>query len=171
MEIKERIHSCLTDLEQKRQSVDTFQAKVRRLIDTLKTEGMTPGTVSELLQMLESVLKDYSEISASCQEMVVGLREIGDHITRIEDGRQKILTGVESILQNLTHLDRLAQNGMQVGAGTGKTPKRILLVRISPGDTPATTDLKNVKDSVRPAVPDDEDDADDEGPAGDTVVH
>ena len=157
MEIKERIDSCLTALEQKRQSVDTFQAKVRRLIDTLKIEGMTPGTLSDLLQTLESVLKDYAEISTNCQQMVVGLREIGEHLTHIEGGRQKILTGVEAILQNLSHLDRLAQNGMQVGTTTGKTPKRILLVRISPGSDPP----------ARKA----EEDEEDEGPAGDTVVH
>ena len=159
MEIKQRIDSCLSALEQKQQSVETFQAKVKVLIDSLKSEGMTPGTVSALLAMLESVLKDYSEISHNCRQMIIGLREIGDHLTRVEDGRQKILTGVEAILQNLSHLDRLAQNGMQVGATTpGKSPKRILLVRISPGDTPQA-----------PAKTAEEDE--DEGTGGDTVVH
>ena len=157
MEIKHRIDACLSALEQKQQSVDTFQAKVRVLIDCLKSEGMTPGTLAGLLAILESVLKDYAEISLNCQQMVVGLREIGDHLTRIEDGRQKILTGVEAILQNLSHLDRLAQNGMQVGTGSGKSPKRILLVRISPDSAPA-----------KPKI---EEDDEDEGPAGDTVVH
>ena len=157
MEIKQRIDSCLSALERKQQSVDTFQAKVRVLIDGLKAEGMSPGTVADLLATLESVLKDYSEISRNCQQMVVGLREIGDHLTRVEDGRQKILTGVEAILQNLSHLDRLAQNGMQVGTGSGKSPKRILLVRISPDSAPTKGT--------------DEEDDEDEGPAGDTVVH
>jgi len=161
MEIKQRIDSCLSSLEQKRESVDTFQVKVRRLIETLKAEGMPPGTVSELLSMLESVLKDYAEISANCHEMVMGLREIGEHLTRIEDGRQKILTGVEAILQNLSHLDKLAQNGMQVGASTGKTPKRILLVRIAPGATTTTP----------PASREREADDEDEESASDTVVH
>ena len=76
MEIKERINTCLSALEQKQQSVDTFQAKVRVLIDSLKAEGMTPGTLASLLSMLESVLKDYAEISQNCQQMVVGLREL-----------------------------------------------------------------------------------------------
>ena len=157
MEIKQRIDTCLTALERKQQSVDTFQARVKMLIDSLRTEGMTPGTLAGLLATLESVLQDYSEISRSCHDMVVGLREIGDHLNRVEEGRQKILTGVEAILQNLSHLDRLAQNGMQVGASTGKSPKRILLVRISPDSTPARR-------------ADDEED-EDGGPAGDTVVH
>jgi septum formation topological specificity factor MinE len=156
MEIKQRISTCLSALEEKRQAVDTFQARLKRLIDTLRAEGMTPGTLSDLLQMLESVLKDYSEISQSCLQMVEELREIGNHLSRIEDGRQKILTGVEAILQNLSHLDRLAKNGMQLGTASGKSPKRILLVRISPGETP-------------PGRADQDDE--DESPAGDTVVH
>lgn len=158
MQIKERIDSCLSALEQKRQSVDSFHGKLRRLIDTLKTEGMTPGTLADLLSMLESVLKDYSEISSNCQQMVEGLREIGEHLTRIEDGRQKILTGVEAILGNLSHLDRLAKDGMQVGAATGNKPKRILLVRISP-------------EASQAGKSDQEEDDEDEGPAGDAVVH
>ncbi|HEY3176857.1 MAG TPA: hypothetical protein VGK94_13965 [Candidatus Polarisedimenticolia bacterium] len=156
MELKQRIDSCLSDLERKRESVVSFQTRVSHFIETLKSEGMTPGTLSNLLAMLESVLKDYSDISASCQQMILGLREIGDQMTRIEDGRQKILTGVEAILQNLSHLDRLAQNGMQVGATTGKSPKRILLVRISPETKPP-----NVK----------EENEEDDSPAGGTVVH
>jgi len=156
MEIKQRIDSCLTDLERKRNSVLVFQSKVRQLIDQLRSQGMTPGSLSELLSTLEAVLTDYSEIGASCEQMVAGLREIGDNMTRIEDGRQKILAGVESILQNLSHLDRLAQNGMQVGKGTGKTPKKILLVRISP-------------DAPPPGL--NEEDDEDSSPAGDAVVH
>ena len=156
MEIKQRIDSCLSDLERKRESVVSFQNRVQHFIETLRSEGMTPGTLSDLLSMLESVLRDYSEISANCQQMIVGLREIGDHMARIEDGRQKILTGVEAILQNLSHLDRLAQNGMQVGTTTGKSPKRILLVRISPEAKPP-----NLKDENE----------EDESPAGGTVIH
>lgn len=158
MEIKERIGTCLADIERKQQSVDLFQAKVRQLIDSLKAGGMTPGAFSDLLSTLESILKDYSEISANCRQMIDGLQDIEAHLDRIEKGRRKILTGVEAILQNLSHLDRLAKNGVQVGASTGgKKPKRILLVRISP-DKPA------------PSLSEDEDE-DDEGPAGDTVVH
>ena len=156
MELKQRIDSCLSDLERKRESVVSFQTRVRHLIETLKSEGMTPGSFADLLSMLESVLKDYSEISANCQQMIVGLREIGDHMSRIEDGRMKIITGVEAILQNLSHLDRLAQNGMQVGTATGKSPKRILLVRISP-----EAKAPNMK----------EENEEDDNPAGGTVVH
>ncbi len=159
MEIKQRIDSCLSDLERKRQSVDTFQAKLRLLIESLKVDGVTPGTLADLLSALESVVQDYVEIGANCKVMVDGLREIGDHLTRIEDGRQKILNGVEAILQNLSHLDRLAQSGLQVGAGTGSAPKRILLVRISPGSgKPASREEKSEDDE-------------DESPAGDAVIH
>jgi len=155
MQIKERIDSCLSSIETKRQSVDQFQARLRMLIESLKSDGMKPGTLTSLLQTLEEVLGDYAAISASCHEMIQGLRDIGAHMDHIEDGRQKILSGVESILENLTHLDSLARNGMQVGAATGKKPKRILLVRISP-DGPA------------PSMKEEDDD---EGPAGDTVIH
>ncbi len=157
MQIKERIDSCLAALEQKRQSVSAFQAKLQSLIESLKTKGMTPGTFAELLATLESVVKDYAEIGASCQDMVEGLKDIGDHMTHIEEGRQKILDGVEAILRNLSHLDRLAKNGMQVGTTTGRSPKRILLVRITP-QSPAG-----------PPSLDAEDDEDD--PSGDTVLH
>lgn len=134
MEIKKRIDSCLGDLERKQQSVDAFQSRLRQLIDTLKAEGMTPGSLADLLGALESVLQQYAEISANCRNMIDGLREIGQHIDKVEGGRQKILDGVEAILENLSHLDRLAKNGLKVGAGSasGKKPKRILLVRISP---------------------------------------
>lgn len=155
MQTKERIASCLTDLEAKAASVDRFQARLRHLIESLKAQGMTSGGLEKVLHTLESVLQDYNEISASCRRMVEGLREVGDHVDKIEDGRQKILTGVEAILQNLSHLDRLAKNGMQLGtAKPGSKPKKILLVRLSPGDE-------------SPLKSDDED----EDPAGDTVVH
>jgi len=156
VQIKERIDSCLTALEQKRQAVSSFQAKLQSLIEGLKTRGMTPGTLAELLATLESVVKDYAEIGASCQEMVEGLKDIGDHMTHIEEGRQKILDGVEAILSNLSHLDKLAKDGMQVGATTGKSPKRILLVRITP------------QAPTGPASLESEDDEDD---SGDTVLH
>jgi hypothetical protein len=158
MQIKERIDTCLTALEQKRQAVSAFQAKLQSLIESLKTKGMTPGTLAELLATLESVVKDYAEIGASCQQMVEGLKDIGDHMTHIEDGRQKILDGVEAILKNLSHLDRLAKNGMQVGTttGSGKSPKRILLVRITPQAPAGSPGLE---------AEDDEDD-----PSG-TVLH
>ena len=156
MQTKERIASCLTDLEAKAASVDRFQARLRHLIDSLKAQGMTSGGLDKVLNTLESVLQDYSEISLSCRRMVEGLREVGDHVDKIEDGRQKILTGVEAILQNLSHLDRLSKNGMQFGtARPGSKPKKILLVRLSPGDDPP---LKRNDD-------------DDEDPAGDAVIH
>lgn len=158
MQIKERIDTCLSALEQKRQAVSAFQAKLQSLIESLKTKGMTPGTLAELLATLDSVVKDYAEIGASCQQMVEGLKDIGDHMTHIEEGRRKILDGVEAILSNLSHLDRLAKNGMQVGTttGSGKSPKRILLVRITPQSPAGPASL-------------DEDEEDD--PTGDTVLH
>ncbi|HET6371770.1 MAG TPA: hypothetical protein VFG76_00540 [Candidatus Polarisedimenticolia bacterium] len=156
MELKQRIDSCLTDLERKRRSVDTFQAKLRLLIDGLKSQGASPGALEELLRTLESILKDYSEMGDGCQLMIDGLREISDYMTRIEDGRQKILTGVEAILKNLSHLDRLAQGGLQVGTGKAGSPKRILLVRINPG-----TDQPSLK----------QEEDEEETPSPETVVH
>jgi len=160
MHIKERIDSCLTALEEKRMSVSQFQVKLQHLITNLKSGGMTQGTVSDLLETLESVVRNYSEIGASCRLMIDGLRDIGDHLTHIEDGRQKILDGVEAILGNLTHLDRLAKTGLQVGATTGKSgsPKRILLVRITPD--------ASTKQKPRDLTEEDDDDS-----AGDSVVH
>lgn len=156
MQIKERIDNCLSALEQRRDSVDRFQTKVRHLLDSLRAGGMPPGGLDEILQTLSAVLTDYAEISASCQDMIQGLRDIGDHLSRIEEGRQKILNGVETILKNLSHLDKLSTNGMQVGAGTitGKAPKKILLVRIAP-------------DAPPPAKNEEEEDT--EAPAGETV--
>ncbi len=156
MEINKRIDSCLTDLERKKQSVDAFQSKLRGLISSLKTEGMTPGALEGLLKALESILNDYAEISSSCKTMVEGLRDVGEHLTRVEGGRRKILAGVEAILQNLSHLDRLAQQGWKVGTGADKKPKRILLVRIQPGERTPTII---------------QEDDDEDGSPGNTVVH
>jgi uncharacterized protein YoxC len=152
MQIKERIDNCLSALEQRRESVDRFQTKVRHLLDSLKAGGMPPGGLDEILKTLNSVLTDYAEISASCKDMVEGLREIGDHLSRIEEGRQKVLNGVETILKNLSHLDKLSTNGMQVGTGTtsGKSPKKILLVRIAP-DAPPPAKTEEEEDSEAPA--------------------
>jgi len=155
MEIKERIDNCLAALEQKQHSVAVFEAKLRSLIESLKANGMKSGKLSELLQTLESVLRDYSEIGMNCRNIVEGLRGIGSHVDHIENGRKKILDGVDSILENLSHLDHLAKSGMQVGATTGKSPKRILLVRVQPGESASR--LKE--------------DDENEDPAGDTVVH
>lgn len=156
MEIKERIDSCLAALQEKQHSVAVFQAKLNNLIDSLKSGGMKTGKLSELLQTLESVLRDYSEIGLSCRDMIEGLREIGSHVDHIESGRKKILDGVDAILENLSHLDQLAKSGMQVGTTSGKSPKRILLVRVSPGES-----ASRAKDE----------DEENEDPAGDTVVH
>ena len=97
MEIKERIDSCLAALQEKQHSVTTFQAKLNNLIDSLKVGGMKSGKLSELLQTLETVLKDYSEIGVSCREMIDGLRDIGSHVDHIESGRRKILDGVDAM--------------------------------------------------------------------------
>jgi len=155
MQIKERIDYCLSSLEQRRQTVDRFQTKVRHLMDSLRAGGMTSGGLDEVLQTLHSVLADYADISASCEDMVVALREIGDHLSRIEEGRQKILNGVETILKNLSHLDKVAAGGVQAGTpGAAGKPKKILLVRIAPD---------------APTVPKGEDEDDSDSPTGETV--
>jgi hypothetical protein len=152
MQIKERIDNCLSSLEERRQSVDRFQTKVRHLMDSLKAGGMPAGGLDEILTTLHSVLTDYADISSTCQDMVLALKDIGDHLSRVEEGRQKILTGVETILKNLSHLDKLTAAGAQPGA-PGK-PKKILLVRLAPD---------------APNLPKSEEEDDTESPAGETV--
>src|SRR5262245_63312617 len=108
MEIRERIEVCLSALNARQQAVNVLQEKVRRLIDALRSDGETPGSLGEIIKVLEAVLASYSEISTSCHMMIMGLREIGDHIDKIDAGRKKIVTGVEAILNNLTQLDEIA---------------------------------------------------------------
>jgi len=180
MEINERIDSCLSDIERKQKSVERFQLRVRSLIDGLKTEGMTPGTVSSLLQVLESVLTDYAEIGASCHTLIESLRAIGDHLKQVESGRGRIISGVETILGNLSHLDQLSQNGMQVGTATGAgaqnasnstAPKRILLVRISP-ETEAQHDATAEEEGLDAVHAAPGDDSDESAPSAESpVVH
>jgi len=75
--------------------------------------------------------------------MIAGSPTSAINIERIEDGRHRILNGVEAILKNLAQLDRIAEEGMPLavggGAATGasdaegeKKPKRVLLIRIRP---------------------------------------
>src|SRR5262245_31979126 len=156
MQIKERIDNCLTSLEQRSQSVDRFQTKVRHLMDSLKAGGMGSGGLDEVLQTLQSVLTDYAEISTSCEDMVVALKDIGDHLTRIEEGRQKILNGVETILKNLSHLDKVAAGGIPTGvAGAPGKPRKILLVRINP-DEPAPKAAPRAEDEEGEETPSEE---------------
>ncbi len=156
MEINERISMCLSSLESKQKSVDTFQARLRQMLDSLRKGGVTDGGVVELLQTMDAVVKDYAEISLSCRQMVEGLREISDHLQRVDEGRRKILTGVETILQNLSNLDRLTRGGIQVGTSAAGSPRKILLVRLNP-------------ENIQPRA--ESEDEEDEGPAGDSVVH
>ena len=156
MEINERISMCLTSLEQKQKSVDTFQARLRQMLDSLRKGGVTDGGVVDLLHTMDAVVRDYAEISESCRQMVEGLREISAHLQRVDDGRKKILTGVETILQNLSNLDRLTRGGIQVGTSPTGAPRKILLVRLNP-------------ENIQPRV--ENEDEEDEGPAGDSVVH
>ena len=59
MEINERISMCLTSLEQKQKSVDTFQARLRQMLDSLRKGGVTDGGVVDLLLTMDAVVKDY----------------------------------------------------------------------------------------------------------------
>lgn len=156
MEINERISQCLTSLESKQKSVDTFQARLSQMLDSLKKGGVTDGGVVDLLHTMDAVVKDYAEISRSCRQMIEGLREISEHIQKVDEGRRKILTGVETILQNLSNLDRLTRGGIQVGTSPAGSPKKILLVRLNP-------------ENIQPRL--ENEDEEDEGPAGDAVVH
>src|SRR5262245_23757976 len=78
MEINERISLCLTSLESKQKSVDTFQARLRQMLDSLRKGGVTDGGVVDLLHTMDAVVKDYAEISQSCRQMIEGLREISE---------------------------------------------------------------------------------------------
>jgi hypothetical protein len=139
MEIRERIESCLGELEARQRTVVAYREKVKGLVDALRADGGTPGKLGELFGVLDTVLDNYDEISRSCTRMIQGLTEIGQHLDKIEDGRHKILNGVEAILKNLAQLDRIAEQGMPLAVGNGspgddQTPKRVLLIRIRPGE-------------------------------------
>jgi len=171
MEIRDRIESCLSALDARWQEISAFEVKVGAVIKALRAGGETPGALGEVLAVLEGVLANYREISLSCRQMIEGLREIGDHLDRIEDGRKKIVTGVETILANLERLDEIAKQGLQLGVGgapeTGSgRPRRVLLIRIRP----------DTGQAAEPAVPDrpepdllDEEDAEPGGVDGLTV--
>jgi len=170
MEIRQRIQSCLGEMESRRQTVIAYRDRVQGLINALKADDATPGKLGELFNVLQVVLDNYDEISRSCANMIAGLTDIGDHIDRIEDGRHRILNGVEAILKNLAQLDRIAEEGMPLavggGAATGasdaegeKKPKRVLLIRIrpeqkSPSARPAASpgDLLDMDDPIDPAT-------------------
>ncbi|MBI3449447.1 MAG: hypothetical protein HY049_11085 [Acidobacteria bacterium] len=169
MEIRQRIQSCLGELESRRQTVVAYRDRVQGLISALKANDATPGKLGELFDVLQIVLDNYDEISRSCASMIEGLTDIGEHIDRIEDGRHRILNGVEAILKNLSQLDKIAEEGMPLAVGGGdatgaaaadeKKPKRVLLIRIrpeqkSPSARPAASpgDLLDLDDPVDPAT-------------------
>ena len=137
MEIRERIESCLGELEARQRTVVAYRDRVKGLVDALRADGGTPGKLGELFGVLETVLDNYDKISRSCTRMIQGLTEIGQHLDKIEDGRHKILNGVEAILKNLAQLDKIAEQGMPLAVGNAasaddRTPKRVLLIRIRP---------------------------------------
>ncbi|HXI04143.1 MAG TPA: hypothetical protein VNI57_13290 [Candidatus Saccharimonadales bacterium] len=143
MEIRERIESCLNDLDARRRQMAEFGEKVRALMETLKSEGTTPSTLGEVLEVLTSVLKNYADIDVSCREMIRALHEIGQSQDRIEDGRRKIIGGVEKILGHLSQMETLAKRSLGKHAETAETapakpasgPKKILLIRLRSQDS------------------------------------
>ena len=115
-----------------------FETRVRTLLETIDESGATPGTMGEALDLLSSVLENYKEIDTSCRQMISGLREVDGHMDKIEDGRLKIMDGVEKILGHLNQLDTLARqtldgSGVSVPAEVKDAKsKRILLIRVRP---------------------------------------
>lgn len=140
MEITERIEACITELDERRAKMASFEARVRAVIATLRNPGDAAGAIGEALAVLEGVLEKYGEIDLNCRRMIEGLREIGEHLDRIEDGRQKIVEGVERILSHLAQLDEMANKGVVLGSPAEKGPdgkaKRVLVIRIRPDEKP-----------------------------------
>jgi hypothetical protein len=138
MEIRERIESCLKDLDLRRRKMAEFEIRVRALMKALDRDGTKPGTMDEALTLFSTVLKNYAEIDVSCRHMIEGLREVETHMDKIDDGRKKIMDGVEKILGHLTQLDTLARQTLDGSQGTPPTdekkdrPKRVLLIRLHP---------------------------------------
>ncbi len=140
MEIRERIESCLNDLDARRRRMAEFESRVRTLMETLKKDAGSPSTVREILEVLASALENYNEIDGSCRSMISALSEIGRNQEQIEDGRRKIIGGVEKILGHLTQMETLARQSMvepeapEAGAAPaeGPRPKKILLIRLRP---------------------------------------
>ncbi len=158
MEIRERIESCLSELEARRRMMLAYRERLKGILDAVRAEGGSPGSLGDALAMLETVLADYDEISESCGRMVAGLTEIGQYVDRIEDGRRKILSGVEAILKNLSHLDQMTAQDLPLGAGPeteeGRRPRRVLLIRIrqegsSAAEGPPAEEDTNVDASLR----------------------
>lgn len=170
MNLSERIESCITELDARRQQMAAFEAKVRGLMEALSVQGGTPGALGEALSVLEQLLKKYGDIDASCRQMIEGLQEIGSHLDRIEDGRQKIVDGVERILSQLSQLDKLASKGIVLGstdtpadaqADGEKKPKRVLLIRMRPEEKPKRKGRRirlhpDLEEDAEPEIPDPE---------------
>ncbi len=158
MEIRERIESCLSALDARRRRMAEFETKVRALMDSLRTQGSSPSTIGEILEVLTSALENYGEIDSSCRDMIAALGEIGRNQEQIENGRRKIIDGVEKILAHLTQMETLAKQSMMdtqaqapaPAEGEGR-PKKILLIRLRPqrsGD-----DARESKDQASPPSP------------------
>ncbi len=173
MDLSERIESCIAELDARRRQMTAFESKVKHLLDALNVQGGAPGALGEALTMLEGVLRKYGEIDQSCRRMIEGLQEIGQHLGRIEQGRRKIVEGVERILANLGQLDRMAREGLVLGAGQGGSEdaaraKRVLLIRLRPG-TEAGPKVRPARAPDDATEPDEEEDQDLIEPGGPTV--
>lgn len=199
MEIRERIESCLNDLDRRRRHMAEFEERIRALMETLRNEGSTGSSLPEVLQVLGDVLSNYAEIDGNCRNMISALQEIGRNQQRIEDGREKIVGGVEKILGHLAQMEALARQSLgghgrrqaspeeslvrrrgpaRADGGEAKK-KKILLIRLKP-DTPEDARDELVRtlqkiDAENPGPGEAEEDqlddqfAADDGP--DTVVH
>lgn len=137
MEIRDRIEQCLSTLDSRRQMIVAFEDRLRAVVEALKQQKAVDAGLGNMLLALEEVLGAYNEISLSCAEMIDGLKDVGLHVEKIEDGRSKIVSGVEAILSRLQQLEALASQGFQVGINPPGTdpaakPKRVLLIRIRP---------------------------------------
>jgi hypothetical protein len=137
MEIRERIEQCLSTLDSRRQMIVAFEDRLRAVVEALKQQKGLDAGLGNMLLALEEVLGAYNEISLSCGEMIEGLKDVGLHVEKIEDGRSKIVSGVEAIISRLQQLEALAAQGFQVGvnapgADAATKPKRVLLIRIRP---------------------------------------
>jgi hypothetical protein len=174
MEISERIESCINELDARRQQMAAFESRVRALINALSVQGAATGPLGEALAVLEGALGKYVEIDVSCRQMIEGLREIGRHLDRIEDGRKKIVEGVERILGHLSQLDELANKGIVLGTTQGgeeepDRPKRVLLIRVRPESSEAGKARWDTSSSEAQDVAEEEDL--DLPEAGDSRVH
>jgi hypothetical protein len=191
MEIRERIESCLNDLDDRRRQMAEFESRVRTLMKSLRADGGSPSSMGEVLEVLSDVLHNYARIDSSCREMITALEEIGRNQDNIEQGRRKIVGGVEKILGHLTQMEDLARQSLgdrAPGKREGEAEplaqedkprkKKILLIRLHPQSESAGDDLVRKLEEIERRDPSGgpadaegsiEELSPDEGP--DTVVH